>query len=533
MRKSSWQGGPAPIEGPAIESGGIDRRDFLRALVAAGAGSLVASVLGSPRAARAASLDVFPDGVKSGDPLPDGCVLWTRVPAPADGSFVPVLWLVAEDPGMKRVVRGGIAAATADVGHSVKLRVAGLRPDRWYHYAFNAQGESSPIGRLRTAPAPDTLPDRLRYAFASCQQRNDSYYVAHRAIANDGVDFLMHLGDYIYVSDFGDLTLADYRRRWRIFHSNPLLQELQAKVPLVAMWDDGEFYNGIDKTGDPVRLAAAKQAWFEHQPHFAGPGFRSYRAFSWGRLADVFMIDVRSYRDPEVPPNVFGQVSILDGQDAARAGGAAMFDPARSTLGIEQRRWLERGLVASRAAWRFIGNPYNFNPWKLQDRAQDPSRPGNEGVYVSNEAWDDFQYERRQLLEILRDRRIGNVVFTSGHTHFYIASELQVDFDDPASPTLAFDFVTGSQTADPDPRTLASIEVLRLIETGFLRENQPYMRDINLVDQGYAVVDATPEETVVEFRVIDTFDPDAEARTASRYRILPGADKMEVERLEG
>jgi alkaline phosphatase D len=449
-----------------------------------------------------------------------------------------VLWLVAEDEAMTRVVRGGIRSANAATGHSVKVRVQGLRSDRWYHYRFQALGAESVVGRLRTAPSPHARPDRLRYAFASCQQRTDSFYVAHRAIANEGVDFLMHLGDYIYVSDFGTISLDQYRERWRTFHSNPLLQELQAKVPLVAMWDDGEFYNGVDRTGDPGRLARAKQAWFEHMPVLRTPEDRVYRSFSWGRLADVFMIDVRSYRDPEVPPNSIAQVSILNGQDSRLPGGEAMFDPSRTTLGAAQKTWLESGLLRSHGTWRFIGNPYNINPWKLKDfdtprlRMLNPDlRPG-EGVYVSNEAWDDYQAERKELLTFLGNTGIENVIFTSGHTHFYLASDLAPDFDDPASPVVAFDFVTGSQTADPDPRTYAPENVLHLVELTFLRENSPYMKYVNMIDQGYAVVDATPEEVVVEFRVIDTFDPDAEARTGARFRILDGGSEMEVEDLE-
>jgi alkaline phosphatase D len=175
-----------------------------------------------------------------------------------------------------------------------------------------------------------------------------------------------------------------------------------------------------------------------------------------------------------------------------------------------------------------------MNPWKLRDldtprlRMLNPDLRHNEGVYVSNEAWDDYQAERKELLDFLATTGTRNVIFTSGHTHFYLACELQPDFDDPASPTVAFDFVTGSLTADPDPRSYAPENVLKLVELTFLRENSPYMKTVNIIDQGYAVVDATPEETIVEFRVIDTFDPDAEARTASRFRVVNGSSEMEL-----
>ena len=214
-----------------------------------------------------------------------------------------------------------------------------------------------------------------------------------------------------------------------------------------------------------------------------------------------------------------------------------MFAEGRTTLGERQLGWLKRRLLRkrpTRPTWRMIGNPYNMNPWRFSDldtpeeREANPDFQRNAGVYVSNEAWDDYQAERRELLEFIDRRNIANVVFTSGHTHFYLASELQPDFDDESSPTVAFDFVTGSQTADPDPTTIAPVEVLLAVEELFLANNNPYMRYVNLLDQGYAVVEITPEEIEVAFRVIDTYDPDAVARTTARFRVVNGSSTMEV-----
>ncbi len=524
----------ADSDAPVLEGRGMPRRSFLKGLVTAGAGGLLAGALPPPRPARAAlsPAEAFPDGVMSGDPSPDGSVIWTRVPPVPDGRRVPVVWMVAEDEALGRIVRGGFVFVGPETDYTVKVRVRGLRPDRWYGYGFYGGGCLSPAGRLRTAPRRGAMPDRLRYAFASCQQRNASFYVAHRAIAEEGVDFLMHLGDYIYVSDFGDLTLDDYRRRWRIFHDDALLQAMQARVPMVPVWDDGEFYNGVDASGPPERLAAARRAWFEYMPVMPGRDDRLYRRLAWGRLADVLMLDTRSHRDPEVPANAF--LSILDVQDTRLPGVEGMFAEGRTTLGEVQKRWLKSQLRRSRAAWRMLGSSYNVNPWKLIDldtpelRAMDPELLLNAGVYVSNEAWDDYQVERRELLEYLLGRDIGNNVFTCGHTHFYLASELQPDHDDPASPVAAFDFTTGSQTADPDPRTLAPVGLLRATEQQFLNENDPYMRFVDLVAQGYAVVDLTPEECVVRFRGIDTFDPDATAFTTGLFRVASGSRSLEV-----
>ena len=355
-------------------------------------------------------------------------------------------------------------------------------------------------------------------------------------MAAEDLDFFMHLGDYIYVSDGGTITLDDYRQRWRGFQGNPDLQALQARLPIVSMFDDGEFYNGVDRLGPPDRLEAARRVWHEAMPFKRNRRDQVYRRFAWGDLADVFMIDVRSYRDPEVPFN--SGIIGFDTQDTALPGVEGMFDPSRTTLGTEQRAWLEKRLTTSRAAWRLIGNPYNFGPWKLIDgdfpgirENPPPDFVKNGGTYVSNEAWDDYGGERRELLELIADRGIDNVVFTSGHTHFYLTSQLMPDYDDPEAVSVATDFVTGSLTADPhwsqflsppNPGLLSKIEEL------FVLNNDPYLKYVNMFDQGYAVVDVTPEELIVEYRLIESLDPDAEARTGARFRLVNGSTEIET-----
>jgi alkaline phosphatase D len=511
----------------------LPRREFLRLLAGAVGGAAVLRAVGGPLAFATAAEPAFPDGIKSGDPHHSRGTLWTRLAAPAGGEPATVLWSVAEDAAMQQVVQGGMVTTDAAHGYAVTVPVRRLAADRWYHYRFEHAGVASVVGRLRTAPAPNVMPDRLRYAFASCQQRTASFYVAHRAIAQENVDFLLHLGDYVYVNDFGTITLDDYRAVYHRFHSNPLLQEMHAAVPLVAVWDDGEFYNGVDSTGDPVRLAAARAAWFEHMPLRRPRNDRTYRSLRWGRLAEMALLDTRQYRDPEVPANT-RFFDLIDAQDTAIPPGEQMFAPGRTTLGARQKRWLKRRLRRSRNVWRLVGSSYDMAPWMLIDRdtpelrEQNPDLQRNGGVYVSNEAWDDYQDERRELMSFLAQFQVPNVVVCSGHTHFYKASDIMPDFDDPASPVTAMEFVTGSLTADPDPRTIAPEAVLHLAEDLMLQANAPYLKQIDLLNQGYTIVDVTPEEVTVEFRVLDTFDPDAAATTFARFRVVAGRPGVEV-----
>ena len=472
----------------------------------------------------------FPDGVKAGDPHPEGAVIWTRVEAPPGGADVPVLWSVADDAAFTSVRAGGLAVATAATGHTVTVPVSGLAADRWFAYRFETSGPEAAVsrtGRLRTAPAAGSSPDRLRFAFASCQQINDSWFVAHRSAAAEAdLDFFMHLGDYVYVSDAGTLTVGDYRDVYRRWHAQPLLRDLHAALPVVAMWDDGEFYNEVDRAGPPGRLAAAKQAWFEHFP-VVDPGERRlYRSVPWGGLADLAMIDVRSYRDPVTDSIVHTVPGPVD-------------EPTRTTLGTTQMQWLRQGLDASTATWRLIGNQYPISPWRLVNleflRAFRPDMAPNAGVYASNDAWDDYRVERRDLLQFLLDSGISETVFLSGQTHVYLAAELRPD-PDAGGPTAAFDFCNGSLTADPDPRRAflgdlprdLALDVLRLAEQWVLGQNAGYLRHINLVDQGYTVVDVTPEEMLVTVRLVDTFDPAAGAVDGARFRLRPGSQRIEL-----
>lgn len=523
---------------PPVGTGGtMPRREFLRALLAMGVATVAGRSIWDANPAGAME-PTFPDGIKSGDPSPESGMIWTRVsPVSPDGPGsdpVSVVWSVAEDAEMQNVVRGGVAQVDASTGYQLHVKVRKLRPDRWYHYRFEAEGSASVVGRLRTAPPKHKSPDRLRYAFASCQQQTESFYVAHRAIANENVDFLLHLGDYIYVNDFATLSLEDYRGVYRRFHSNPLLQEMHAAVPLVPVWDDGEFYNGVDRTGDPERLANARQAWFEAMPLRRPKNDRTYRTLRWGKLAEMLLLDTRQYRDPEVPANsTFA--GLLDAQDTTLPPGEDMFARGRTTLGKQQRAWLKKRLAATKARWKILGSSYDMAPWKFVDydtpelRAADPNLQRNGGLYVSNEAWDDYQHERRKLMRYIERKRIRNVLVSAGHTHFYKASNIQPDFDDPNSPVTAMEFVTGSLTADPLPTTLAPKDLLLTAEFIMLASNEPYLKHIDLLNQGYAVVDITPEETIVEFRVIDTLDPDAEPSTFGRFRVVnkvPGIETL-------
>jgi alkaline phosphatase D len=319
--------------------GGVSRRLFLA--YGSALAALPTLALRTPAASRAPKFtaDPFSLGVASGDPDSTSVVLWTKLapqPLEGDGGMKPepvaVGWEIAEDEGLKKVVASGTATATPQLGHTVHVEAAGLKPDRWYWYRFTCGDASSPVGRTRTLPLPDAAPAQLKFAFASCQHYEHGLYTAYSQMAEDDLDLVFHLGDYIYENPNRETakvvrkhtgpkdgklkTLNDYRGRYALYRADRFLQGMHARCPWFVTWDDHEFDNNYandiqeeqpkgQPKADPVdflvQRAAAYQAYYEFMPlrrrslpH--GPDLQLYRTASFGRLAEFFILDTRQYR---------------------------------------------------------------------------------------------------------------------------------------------------------------------------------------------------------------------------------------------
>jgi alkaline phosphatase D len=349
----------------------IARRGLLRSLSLCGlatAGSTLAAK--SPRAGPVFKEYPFKLGVASGDPAPDGFVIWTRIaPEPTGGGGMPnrpvaVRWEVATGRSgseLKDVVAGGEEVARPELGHSVHVELAGLEPGRDYFYRFEIGGalarERSRIGRARTLPAPSQPVPRLRFGVAGCQLYESGYYTAFRHLADEGLDFVFHYGDYIYqgrgreaaelprppvrTHDLDEAyTLVDYRNRYGLYKSDPDLIAAHLSAPFLVSWDDHEVANDWagDLAGDTppelfvLRRAAAFQAYYEHMPLRRSSLPRTlvtmpiYRRFTFGDLAEVNVLDTRQYRTAQPCGGQLGQ----------RCEGA--LDPAATILGAGQQR---------------------------------------------------------------------------------------------------------------------------------------------------------------------------------------------------
>lgn len=474
----------------------------------------------------------FPGGVGSGDPTPTSVLLWTRVhPAMDSGSGVPVMVEVATRPDMGGpIVRELVATATPLRDHCLTFDVDGLDPATTYWYRFSAGTERSPVGRTRTAPVGGV--ERMRVAAFSCQRWTHGHFTAHAdlaALALDpatDVDLVLSLGDYVYDTGYADKvyvpgrddpiqdarTLAGFRSKYRLYRSDPNLQAMHAAYPVVHVFDN---HDGMDAPGD-TQAPGALQAFFEHLPvRTATPG-RIDRSLRWGDLAELFMTDQRSFRDPEVP-----SAGLLGTSTTEEPG---ILDPTRTMLGAEQRDWLISGLVDSSAQWKVIGSQLMFWPWRTVPRL--PGQPLGSGTFLNMTQWDGYSAERATIMSALAAADVRNTVLLSGDSHVFSAAQVAPDVDDPRSLPRVIEFGTGSITSNnADESDFPTDDV-----TGpLLRAVNPnHLRWFESERHGYVLVDLTPQRAVAEFRSPRTIrQPTSSVDVLRRLQVRSGVQRLE------
>lgn len=509
----------------------IRRRRFLGTLAALGISRTVPAGATDRKVSFAA--DPFTLGVASGYPTPDGFVLWTRLapkPLEAGGGLapepVPLRWEVAEDERFAKVVARRAEFPEPEWAHSVHAEVKGLAPERWYFYRFLAGDAVSPVGRTRTAPAPAADPPRLRFAFASCQHYEQGWFSAYRHVVRDDPELLVFLGDYIYETTWGrehvrkhnapePYTLDEYRVRHALYKTDADLQEAHRLLPWILTWDDHEVDNdyaddrpedGMEREAFLARRGAAYRAYYEHMPLPArmrpnGPDMRIYTEFDWGKLARFCLLDDRQYRSWQACPRQGrrGGSNTVDIEACPQ-----LADPSRSMLGRAQERWLERTLEHSPARWNVLA--------QQTPMAQFDQKPGA-GRVAWTDGWDGYPAARRRLLEFIHARGVRNPVVIGGDVHSFNVSDLKLDFDDPASPVVASEFVGTSITSQAWAQERLN---------AFLPDN-PHMQLVDSRYRGYVRVEVTPARMRADLRAMDSVaNPDAACGTLASFVVEDG-----------
>ncbi|MEU3183969.1 alkaline phosphatase D family protein [Streptomyces sp. NPDC006923] len=510
-----------------------------RFLTGTGAAVALAFAVNLPAAgtASAAELDAakiksdpFTLGVASGEPRPNGVVLWTRLaPSPYEsGSGLPakrvsVRWEVANDSRFTRVVKHGTVDAHPEFNHAVHIDVSGLDSDRVYYFRFRAGAWISPVGRTRTAPARNARISELRLAAVSCQAYHDGYFTAYRHLAQEDLGVVFHLGDYLYeyaVTAAGGsrnytdrrlpahynretVTLEDYRLRYALYKSDPDLMAAHAAHPFVVTWDDHETENNYaDETPENdvppeeflLRRASAYRAYWENQPlrkpqQPDGPDMQLYRRLYFGRLAQFDILDTRQYRSDQA----YG--------DGWQTPGPESEDPSRTLTGGTQERWLLDGWKNSRSTWNVVPQQVTFS--------QRRSLPTPD-FKLSMDSWDGYPASRQRLMDGAEAAGLDNLMVLTGDVHVANAYDLKKDWNDPDSRTLGTEIVATSISSGKDGSDKPSN-----YDT-YLQAN-PHMKFYN-GRRGYVTVTLGDDQARADFRTVSAVTtPNAPISTAGSF----------------
>ena len=482
-------------------------------------------------------------------PRPDSVVLWTRLvtarrsekgsetgteSALMAGTALAVSYEIYSDAALTQLQRKGVVQTSAERAFSVHVAVGGLASGRTYFYRFTSGNAVSPVGRTRTAPDPGATPARLRIALASCQHFEQGYYAAHRHIAEQDLDFVLFVGDYIYESSnpryivgptrahAGGVpkTLDEYRARHAQYKSDPDLQAAHAAHPWVLTWDDHEVCNDYASDQDPAytepkmflqRRAAAYRAYFEHMPLALGPdadgaghSMRIYDRMAWGQLADLWTLDCRQYR------------SYQACQDPVRGGGRrvtgcdALADAQRTMLGFAQEKWLAEGLGSARRDWKIIAQSTQISPTGLATAGGERS--------TSTDGWDGYPPARQRLLQTVVDARVADVVTLGGDVHRSVAAQLRLRPNEASSPIVASELVCTSVTSHG-----GSVKT----QEKMLRDN-PDIAYALTEERGYALLTITARQLQCDFQSTpNAGQADAVLRTSQRYVVERGRAGVE------
>ncbi|WKA55648.1 alkaline phosphatase D family protein [Planococcus shixiaomingii] len=421
----------------------------------------------------------FPQSVASGDPTSSGMMLWTRVDPDQEAGFTTeeieskgmslfekevieqgkfVMFQLSTDNNFDSVALTGFAPIWKNCDNVVRIDLNNfLESDKTYYYRFiTKSGLLSKTGRCKTLPDKGYRPATIGYI--SCQDYKNGYFNVLSCLADEEMDFFLHLGDYVYESlkkerhhvreiavpggTHKAFTLADYRELYKVYRSDPDLQKLHQNHAMVAVWDDHEFadntyYPAIapDHSFEPDRKRrhAASQAWLEYMPsrvtydpaQSPDDALKIYRTLKIGDLANIYMTDERLFRSAPM-----GGPKQLSGADEKKE------IEKRSMLGKEQREWFLDELSTSKSLWNIWGNSVQITPFKVSKR------------YLNLDAWDGFTYERDIIANKIFEKKIKNLIALTGDFHTFEASYLQTDYTPGAEgKKFGVELMVGSVTS--------------------------------------------------------------------------------------
>ncbi|WP_277187705.1 alkaline phosphatase [Caballeronia sp. BR00000012568055] len=453
--------------------------------------------------------NAFPQGVASGDPRDVSAVFWTRCVAKA-GSTAPVAVTlqVSPMPDFSQLAASVPLSAISDYDFTVRAKVTGLTAKTTYYYRFIAGSDISATGATKTAPAATDNVPQLRFAWFVCQNWSANHWQAMNLLAAEtDLDFVVHLGDYIYEANFvaaaGTVepahptitlpsggtyanTLDDYRTLYRTYRGDARLQKIHASFPVIAIWDDHEFSDDCwqdhqtytnANLQQTARRRNANQAWAEWLPvdwgdvsfdlnNAAYDNIRIYRDFHFGSLIHLVMTDERLYRDDHVVSEA--AIATALGHDPVNGNdlvGSRYFVPQTvlsqfeaidtqrlgrvpSIFGPTQTQWWKDTLKASTSIWKVWGNEVMMNRMWLDLTSLAPA-PNNVVFVLDCDAWDGYPSHKADLKSYVKAQNITNLVAITGDLHAFQAGIVR-DVPNPAIGTpVMIDLMSAGISSQP------------------------------------------------------------------------------------
>jgi alkaline phosphatase D len=354
----------------------MTRRRFLHVLARAGL-----AAPGLALASGCAPALILPDsstglslGYVTGDVTENSAVVWVRA---QPGSEVALHYGL--EPTLRDYVSLQPLGVNPGADHTARFYLSGLAPATHFYYRAVVLGkQAGPVAHFLTAPGSD---DDRRVVFCFSGDTRESYqpFSVMDAVRAQKPDFFLHLGDTIYADRNGAArSLPEFWAKYRNNRHDAATQSLHAATSVYVIWDDHEVADNY-LPGHPL-AAAGQRAFLDYWPirrELQHPQ-RIYRSFRWGKALELFLLDVRQYRDR-------GQGTML---------------------GTAQKNWLLHGLAASSAIFKFVATAVTIDGG-------------------GKDRWEGYPEERAEILRFIKSNKIPGVVFLSADLHYAAISRIR------------------------------------------------------------------------------------------------------------
>ena len=554
----------------------ITRRGILGALTASTAAACTPTTPTPLTAKTQAAGGAFAHGIASGDPMADAVILWTRItPNDPTGGDIDVLWEMDKDSNFSSPSASGRFTTNAARDWTVKVDATGLEGDVPYFYRFRIGDEVSPIGRTKTLPQDSVK--SARFAVVSCANWEHGFFNAYDHIARqDHFDAFIHLGDYYYeygagtydsgsdikiarrhVPEHEIISLEDYRLRHGQYRSDPGLQGVTAKMPMIAIWDDHETSNDSwkdgaqnhqdDEGGWDARRQAALRAYYEwmpiREPRKGRVKSDIFRSYEWGDLLTLVTVETRliARAEPFEIEKHYAEIKAEGNADKFKS--EKLGDPSRKMLGDVQRDFIVKTLKASKdkkVAWRVMANQVimgrllttDMTPYIDEDAMKviEKDWPGvRDSIALSKynlpvypDSWDGYPVARETFYQRLIKEDVRDLVVLTGDAHEFWINDLTSETGDKVGVECVTSSVSSKTLTAYLGGATADYSLL-------LTQSNPDARYYNALHNGYIDFALTRSKCTVRMMGVSTVkSQDYTASEVAQFTIKPDKGSVKV-----